>query len=133
MHLSLVRVNKAISRNMWLKTFNYGPKFIAGIKLLLSNRKSAVNVGGHLTKNFALERGVPQGDPISAYLFVLAIEILNIAILSNTKIGKVHLTGETYITTEIYADDLSVVVPNSIESIEAAIETIKRFEKSDRL
>ena len=84
-----------------LKTFNYGPNFIAGIKLLLSNRKSAVNVGGHLTKNFPLERGVPQGDPISAYLFILAIELLNIAILSNKNIGKVHLTGDTYITTEI--------------------------------
>ena len=36
--------------------------------------------------------------------------------------------GDTYITTEIYADDLSVVLPNSIESVEEAIKTIKNFE-----
>ena len=91
-----------------LRTFNFGPNFIKGIKLLLTDRESAVNVGGHLTQNFPLERGVPQGDPISAYLFILAIELLNIALLNNPKIKKVHLTGDTYITTEIYADDLSV-------------------------
>ena len=78
-----------------LRTFNFGPNFIKGIKLLLTDRESAVNVGGHLTKNFPLERGVPQGDPISAYLFILAIELLNIAILNNPKIKKVHLTGDT--------------------------------------
>ena len=87
-----------------------------------------MNVGGHLTKNFPLERGVPQGNPISAYLFILAIELLNIALLNNRKIGKVWLTDKVCIDTEIYADDLSMVLPNSIVSIEAAIETIKRFE-----
>ena len=54
--------------------------------------------------------------------------MLNIIILNNPKIKKVHLTGDTYITTEIYADDLSVVLPNLIESIEEAIKTIKNFE-----
>ena len=59
----------------------------------------------------------------------MAIELLNIALLNNKNIGKVHLTDDTYITTEIYADDLSVVLPNSIKLIEAAIKTIKKFEE----
>ena len=91
--------------------------FIKGIKLLLTGRQSRVNLGGHTTQFFNLERGVPQGDPVSAYLFIMALEILNIAIKNNKTIKKVQLEDNISICTEIYADDLSIILPRSATAI----------------
>ena len=48
---------------------------------------------GHLTEKILLEQGVPQGDIISPYIFIIAVEILLIKItqtknLKGVKIGK---------------------------------------------
>jgi hypothetical protein len=59
-----------------LEIMNFGEHFISGIKLLLTNRFSQINNSSHLSSGFTLDRGVPQGDPISAYLFIIALEFL---------------------------------------------------------
>ena len=42
-----------------LKQFVFGPNFTKGIKILMTGRKSRVNLGGHFTDPFKLQRGVP--------------------------------------------------------------------------
>ena len=48
--------------------------FIKWIKILLQNRESCIVNGGTATNYFKLEKGTRQGDPISAYLFILVLE-----------------------------------------------------------
>ena len=45
-------------------------------KTILNNQESCIINGGITTKYFKLDTGTRQGDPISAYLFVLVLEIV---------------------------------------------------------
>ena len=58
-----------------LKQFGFGENFIDWIKILLYKQESCVLNGGFTTKYFNLAKGARQGGPISAYLFILALEI----------------------------------------------------------
>ena len=69
-----------------LKTFNYSKTLIALIKSLQKNSKSKILQNSHLSETFLGGRGCRQGDPISQYLFVLAVELLGKTFRANTEI-----------------------------------------------
>ena len=66
-----------------LKKFGFGKEFIKWIQILLKNQESCIINGGTTTKYFKLQKGTRQGDPISAYLFILVPEIAFIFIKEN--------------------------------------------------
>ena len=57
-----------------LKHAGFGDSLIGWIKLLVLDQESSVFNNGFSTGYFKLERGCRQGDPISAYLFILVME-----------------------------------------------------------
>ena len=59
-----------------LEKYGFGKNFLSWVKILLKNQESCVLNGGTTTKYFLLGRGAHQGDPVSAYLFILTLEIL---------------------------------------------------------
>ena len=59
---------------------------------------------GHSTGYFLLKRGTGQGDPLSAYLFILALEILFIQIRNNREIHGIEI-DDVMIKLSVYADD----------------------------
>ena len=58
------------------KKFAFDNNFIERVKKILTNQESCIinNVG--TTLYFKLENDACQGDPISAYLFIIALEII---------------------------------------------------------
>ena len=108
-----------------LENFNFGPSLYGWIKTFYNNITSCVMNGGTSSGYFSLERGVRQGDPLSAYRFILVIELLANAIRSDEAIKGVSI-GNRVIKSLIYADDLSVTVSN-IRSAKRLFELIEYF------
>ena len=67
-----------------LEKYGFGQNCILRIKILLNDQESRVINGGKTTKYFMLGRGAHQGHPISAFLFIVALEILFLLIRTFT-------------------------------------------------
>ena len=57
-----------------LKSFGFGPPFIHWVRIIFKNAESCVMNNGHSTGYFPLERGIRQGDPLSACSFILCVK-----------------------------------------------------------
>ena len=61
---------------------------------------------GKTTSYFKLERGTRKGDPISAYLFIIALELVFSLINANPNIECLQFFSHTFLYSA-YADDTS--------------------------
>ena len=80
-----------------LEKYGFGKNVILSIKILLRDQESCVINGGKTTKYFSLGRGACQGDPISTFLFILALEILFILIKSKPEIERMTIFDYNYL------------------------------------
>ena len=60
--------------------YDFRKNFILSVEILRKDQESFVINGGTTTKLFSLGSGAREGDPISAFLFTLSLEILFILI-----------------------------------------------------
>ena len=75
----------------FLNKFGFGQNLTSCIEIILKNEESSVINGGITTKYFKLNRGPRQGDPISAYLFILALGVLFLLIKENPRINELNI------------------------------------------
>ena len=63
-----------------LEYFNVGESLIKWVKVMYSNPRCKIINNGYILERFKLSRGVKQGCPLSAYQFIIAIEMLAVKI-----------------------------------------------------
>ena len=68
---------------------------------------------GFTTDPFPLGRGVRQRDPLSPYLFILALETLAIKIRQDSSVQGLKI-GEEMIKLSLFADDMTCIIKDKI-------------------
>ena len=91
-----------------LKKMNMGNNIIKWVKILYTDTKSALYLNGYIGEIFRTSRGVRQGCPLSAILYVIYSELLGQLIRSSKKLKGFKLPGtkEEALVSQ-YADDTS--------------------------
>ena len=74
--------------------------------MLYNNASSCVMNHGFSTGPFPLGRGVRQGDPLSPYLFIMALEVLAIRVRNDESIQGFKIGDETA-KLSLFADDMT--------------------------
>ena len=99
-----------------LKLFGFGKSFCSWVKILYTDVSSCVMNGGNSTGYFNIKRGVRQGDPwdpLSPYLFLLAIETLA-QVVRKYKSIKGFSFGKHEVRQILYADDITLFVKDKL-------------------
>ena len=104
----------------------FGPDIVKWVSIYFDSREAYILLGGNLSKKILLEQEVPQGDVISPYIFIIAVEILLIKI-TYTK----NLTGITFGSiegrSETFADDTTIYLERSPENLRNAVKYLQRY------
>ena len=119
-----------------LEFYNFGPNMRKMVRTILSNREAKIIYGDRLGEPIKIDRGTPQGDKASPYLFILCIEILLIKINKenggavrgcefNENIRRLY-NLETMLT-EAYADDLTILFKWDRAGLKRIVEILEEF------
>jgi exonuclease III len=110
-----------------LEKFNFGPNFLKWIKILYHNPIFRLKNNGWITKTCKMQRGIRQGCPISALLYLYIAEILSLKIKNNNMIEGFQAKNMNKEVKNIqHADDMTLALKN-IESLNQALNTINNF------
>ena len=104
----------------------FGKSFIRWINLFNNNIQASILQCGILSKFFNINRGCRQGDPCSPFLFILAGQILSVLIQNNPNIKGIRIGNTEYRLTQ-FADDTTLIMDGSRESLQAALNTLEIF------
>ncbi|CAM0954217.1 unnamed protein product [Alopecurus aequalis] len=112
-----------------MKAFGFGPRWRDLVSLLLSSSSSRVLLNGLPGKSFRHLRGLRQGDPLSPFLFLLAIEPLQRIFQLATSRGLLSRLPlrNARLRTSLYADDAALFLNPVKQEVDNAQAILARF------
>ena len=130
--LMLIDFEKAFDSLSWnflyktLEFFGYSDDFIKWIKLFNTDISAYVVQCGFLSQPIKIGRGCRQGDPISAYLFLIGAEILTLMIQKNPDVKGLNIEGLEIKLTQ-FADDTTLTLDGTQHSLQSALNILEIF------
>lgn len=122
---------KAFDRVNWeylfrlLARMGFGPNFIGWVRLLYTKPQAHLLLNGNIQPALYPTRGVKQGDPLSALLFVLTLEPLTNLLRAHEEHG-VCLSADHTATGMFFADD-STLLASSIPNLQAQLTLVATY------
>ena len=130
--LVLIDFEKAFDSISWqflyivLDFFGCYEKFIKWIKLFNIKINGFVLQCGTLSKPIDTCRGCRQGNPIAAYLFILAVEILKLLIDKDPQITGIKVGIHNFKVAQ-FADDTTLFLDGTSSSLQASLNVPEKF------
>ena len=130
--LLLIDFEKAFDSISWnfiehvLNFFNFGTNIKGWIKTFYTNIQSSVTQNCYLSDFFEIQRGCRQGDPLSPYIFLLCAEILGILVKHSDEIKGITIDDSEFLISQ-YADDTSLILDGSPESLDASLRMLQTY------
>lgn len=105
--------------------------YIRWLQACVCTPSFTVGFNGTVQGYFKSSRGLRQGDPLSPYLFVIAMNCLSVLLNKGAEEGKFgyhHNCKETKLTHLCFADDLMIFMEGTPHSVSGVLEILKEFE-----
>jgi hypothetical protein len=113
--------------NYVLDSYGFGEYFKDWIKIFYASTSSSVMNNGHIASSFNLQRGIRQGCPISAYLFILCVELLAQRVRRNADVEGLEINSKIYKILQ-FADD-TVLILKDYNSLNNVLPILEEFYK----
>ena len=102
------------------------------IRTFFDKRTAFILSEGHQSKIITLHQGVPQGDILSPYIFLLAVEVLLIKINHSMNIEGIRY-AKTESRSETFADDTTIFIKRTESNLRNCLKYLKLFAKTSGL
>ena len=130
--LILVDFEKAFDSISWdfiskvLNLFNFSEKTIQAIKSLQKNSFPKIVQNGHSSDLIRLGRGCRRGDPISPYIFVLAVELLGVSVRTDKELKSYKIRGKEHKISQ-FANDTNLFLFHSERNLRLCMDILEEF------
>lgn len=137
-----VDIAKAFDTLSWeflfscLQGLNLPQLYLSWLRACICNTNFTVGYNGSVHGYFKGTRGLRQGDPLSPYLFVIAMNFLSLMLnrAAQEMKFKYHLNCQSSKLTHLcFADDLLIFIDGSLSSVQAVLQVLREFEQRSGL
>ena len=137
-----VDIAKAFDTLSWdflfhcLEGLQVPPYFLQRLRASVCTTSFMVGYNGTVNGYFKGTRGLRQGDPLSPYLYVIAMNCLSLLLKEAATAGTLgyHDRCNTSKLTHLcFADDLLIFIDGSVSSVQRVLQVLHEFEKRSGL